>query len=279
MGGSLGRALVQAGTCKQVRALVRNGHAAKEVVGLGAADLAGTDARKLLEGADLVVLATPVLTIEAQIATLHPFMKARSVITDMGSVKRGVVQAMEQLPPHIHPVGGHPMCGKETRGIQASDPDLFRDKVWVVTPLERSTPGAVALVKKLATSVGAKPLAMNAEDHDSVAACISHLPYLLASTLVGVAEDASISQPGVWQLASSGFRDTSRVAACNLRMMMDILISNRDNLVAFLQMARNRIDRFMRLLEDGDAVALESELGPIRKRRSAMFPNNGKPLP
>ncbi len=278
MGGSLGRALVRAGACKQVRALVRNGEAAKEAVVLGAADLAGTDPGRLLGGAELVVLATPVLTIEEQVSTVHEFMKTPAVLTDMGSVKRGVVHAMEKLPPHLHPVGGHPMCGKETPGIQASDPDLFKNKVWVLTPLKRSCPQALALVEDLAISVGAKPLLMNADDHDAIAACISHLPYLLASTLVGVAEDASLANPGVWDLASSGFRDTSRVAAGDLKMMMDILLSNRDNLVAFLNMARNRIDRFMTLLEDGDASTLKSELCRIRKRRAAMFRDNGNPV-
>jgi prephenate dehydrogenase len=279
MGGSLGRGLVQASACKQVRALVRRGFAAKEAVSCGAADVAGTDPRTLLEGADLVVLATPVLTIEEQIATLPEFIKDTAVVTDMGSVKRGVVHAMEQLPSHMHPVGGHPMCGKETRGIQASDPDLFRNKIWVITPLKRSTPDALALVRELAISVGARPVIMNAEDHDNIAACISHLPYLLASTLVGVAEEASYKQPGVWDLASSGFRDTSRVAAGDLKMMMDILVSNRDNLATFLRMARTRIDRFLHLLEDGDSAALKDELTPIGKRRSAMFQDNGKPVP
>jgi prephenate dehydrogenase len=276
MGGSLGKALIEARACKEVRAVVRRPEAALEAVAAHAAHIADSDPEKLVADSDLVVLATPVRTIEKQVARLGRFMKTGAVMTDLGSVKRGVVRVMEELPGHVSAIGGHPMCGKEKPGLSAADADLFRGKTWVLTPVERPESHAMKLASELATAVGARVVVMDAGDHDMIAACISHLCYLLASTLVGVAEDTSRSLPDVWTLASSGFRDTSRVAAGDLTMMMDIIASNRDNVCTMLSKARDRIDELMKLIETGDEQKLREDLSKVRKRRSAMFQNDGQ---
>jgi prephenate dehydrogenase len=271
MGGSLGKALVRAAACRQVNGLVRREAAAKEAVAVGAAHIAGTDPQLLLGEADLVVLATPARTIEEQISTLFPFMKTGAVITDMGSVKRNIMTAMEQLPSHIEAVGGHPMCGKETPGLQASDPDLFRGKVWVLVRATQTNPPALGLVEELVRTVGAQPLFMAADDHDLTAACVSHLPYLLAATLVAVAEETARERPEVWTLASSGFRDTSRVAGGDLTMMMDILAANRDSVLQMLEKAQRIIKGFTRSMAGQDESGLHKALSDIHDRRASMF--------
>jgi prephenate dehydrogenase len=271
MGGSLGKALVNGGACRQVRGLVRHQAAAQLAVAVGAVHLAGTDPQELLGETDLVVFATPVRTIERQIATLHPFMKTGAIITDMGSVKQNIMQAMEQLPPHIGAVGGHPMCGKETPGLQASDPDLFRDKAWVLIRPNQTHPEALELIEEMVTVVGAQPLLMRADDHDLIAACVSHLPYLLAATLVAVAEETALEKPDVWNLASSGFRDTSRVAGGDLTMMMDILAANRDSVIQMLETAQRIIEAFTRSMVDNDEAGLREALSHVHDRRTSMF--------
>ncbi len=271
MGGSLGKALVKARACKEVRLAVRRPEAAQKAVAVNAAHVADSDPERLVRDSDLVVLATPVRTIEKQVADLGRCMKSGAVLTDMGSVKRGIVRAMEELPGHVSAIGGHPMCGKETSGLDAADPDLFRGKTWVLTPTTRPAAHATKLASDLATTVGARVVTMDADDHDMIAACISHLCYLLASTLVGVAEDTAGNLPDVWTLASSGFRDTSRVAAGDLTMMMDIIAANRDNVCTMLSRARNRIDDLMKLIEHGDEQTLREGLSRVRERRSAMF--------
>ncbi len=271
MGGSLGKALVSAGACRQVTGLVRREAAAQEAVALGAAHFAGTDPQALLGDADLVVFATPVRTIEQQISTLLPFMKTGAVITDMGSVKRNILKAMEQLPAHIGAIGGHPMCGKETSGLQASDPNLFRGKIWVLVRANQTVPQALGLVEELVRIVGAQPLFMAAEDHDLTAACVSHLPYLLAAALVAVAEETARERPEVWSLASSGFRDTSRVAGGDLTMMMDILAANRDSVLQMLEKAQETIKGFTRSMTNHDEAGLRKALSHIRDRRASMF--------
>ncbi len=162
MGGSLGKALVNGGACRQVRGLVRRQAAAREAVAVGAAHIAGTDPQLLIGDADLVVFATPVRTIERQIATMHPLMKTGAIITDMGSVKRNIMQAMAELPSHFGAVGGHPMCGRETPGLEASDPGLFLGKTWVLVQSERRDPEALAVIEEMIKVVGAQPLLMSA---------------------------------------------------------------------------------------------------------------------
>lgn len=271
MGGSLGKALIRSRACKEVRAAVRRDEAAEECVSTGAAHVADTNHERLVNDSDLIVISTPVRTIERQVLDLGKYMKPGGVVTDMGSVKRGIVRAMEELPPYVSAVGGHPMCGKETSGIDAADPDLFQGKVWVLTPLKHPDHNAAQLVTELASSVGARTVTMNAEDHDAIAACISHLCYMLAATLVGVAEDTSEELPDVWTLASSGFRDTTRVAGVDLTMVMDIIGANRDNVSTMLTRARDRIDNLLRLLENEDEKSLREELSKVRKRRTAMY--------
>jgi len=140
MGGSLGKALVRGGACREVRALVRRDQAAAQAVAVRAAHRAGTDPEHMLESADVAVLAAPVRTIERQVTELNRFMKPGAVVTDMGSVKTGIVKVMDTLPDHLHAVGGHPMCGKEESGLAAADPDLFQDRVWILTPSKKTDP-------------------------------------------------------------------------------------------------------------------------------------------
>jgi prephenate dehydrogenase len=271
MGGSLGMALVRAGACREVRAIVRREEATEAALAAGAAHRADTRPEKLLADADLLVLATPVRTIQEQVSQMARYLKDGAVLTDLGSVKRNVIQAMADLPPHIHPVGGHPMCGKEVSGLDAADPDLFHDHVWVVTPLDRTPSLAMALVGEMVEVLGARPVIMAAQTHDTIVACISHLPYMLATALVSVAEDVSADLPAVWTLAAGGFRDTSRIAASDVTMMMDILAANNDQVRTMLVRARDSIQEFIDLLESGDLGTLSRKVQVTRDRRRGMF--------
>lgn len=273
MGGSLGKALVRTAACRQVRALVRRPNIARAAVAWEAAHIAATDPESVLRDADVVVFATPVRTIERQIKELQGLFKTGAVITDMGSVKGHIVEAMEGLPRGVHAVGGHPMCGKEVSGLPASDGNLFHGKTWVIVPLRNTDSDALDTVTQLVNAVGARMVIMTPEDHDEEVACVSHLPYLLASTLVTIAEEVGQGKPGVWDLASSGFRDTSRVAAGDLTMMLDILDSNRENILRMLGQARLHIGTLMELLANHDEEGLRKVLSDARARRAGMFTN------
>jgi len=267
----MGKALVRGGACREVRALVRRPMSAHQTVASAAAHIAGTDAQQILGDAHVVVFATPVRTIAKQIVSLQRYLKPGAVVTDLGSVKRGVVKVMEDLPAGIHAVGGHPMCGKEKSGLAAADPDLFLNKVWVMVPLKNSNSGSLKLIQEMVGAVGARAVTMNPEDHDAVVACVSHLPYLLATTLVSVAEETSKDQPFLWDLASTGFRDTSRVAAGDLTMMMDIMAANRANITESLEKALRHLEALRQSLADGDEKILRNLFSYARERRLKLF--------
>jgi prephenate dehydrogenase len=279
MGGSLGKALVHTGASKEVRALGRRADFARTAKAHGAAHVAGVDPQEILGDADLVVFATPVRTIEHQIRELHPFMKTGAVVTDMGSVKGPIVEAMEQLPLEIAAVAGHPMCGKEVSGLEVADATLFEGKTWAVVPTKNTNSRAMNLVTQLVTTTGARMVLMSPEDHDESVAGASHLPYLLASTLVSVAEALGRDQPGVWELASSGFRDTSRVAGGDLTMMLDIIASNSTNIVRALGQAQQHMSALIELIANQDEEGLRKLLSKARERRIGMFTDHCQTLP
>jgi len=269
MGGSFGMALRRAGVVREVIGVVRRPEAAPEAVALGAVDRATLDGPSAVAVADVVILCTPVRTIIRQIGELGSHLRPGTVLTDMGSTKRAICRAMESLPEGVQPVGAHPMCGKEQAGIKAADPDLFRDRIWVVSPLPRSSPEAVRVVEALGQAVGSRVIRLDPARHDQLVAAISHLPYLLSCALVASADALAQHDPDVWTLAASGFRDTSRLAASDVRMMLDILLTNREPVLAMVERLQADLGALADRLRRGDEVGLMAELEHIRAIRSA----------
>jgi prephenate dehydrogenase len=221
--------------------------------------------------ADMVVLATPVRTIIGMLPQVGDLVKPSCVVMDLGSTKSAVVQAMANLPDHVQPVGGHPMCGKETSGLETAEPDLYEGRVFVLTPLDRTAQAAQDLAGELVEAIGGRPMLLGAERHDQLVAAVSHLPYLLACALVGAAEELGQADDLAWQLTASGFRDTSRLAASEVSMMLDILLTNRAAVLETLGTAEAQLGHLARLVREGDVDRLRSALDAIQSRRRALF--------
>ncbi|MBC7235879.1 MAG: prephenate dehydrogenase/arogenate dehydrogenase family protein [Chloroflexi bacterium] len=230
-----------------------------------------TDLAEGVGHADVVVLCTPVNDIIAKIKGIGALLKPGCVLMDVGSTKRAICAAMETLPEHVQPVGGHPMCGKETSGLTMAEPSLYQDKVFVLTPLERTSPQALGLAYELVQAVGARPLLLDPARHDRLVAIISHLPYMMAVALVNAADALARQDPLAWTLAAGGFRDTSRVAGGSVPMMMDILLTNREPVLGTLCQAREQIDKLINCLERGDDVELQALLEAARRRRTEVY--------
>jgi prephenate dehydrogenase len=253
MGGSLGMALRAGPTCASVTGSDRVAETCAQAIALGAVDSAFPDARDAVHQADMVILATPVRSIVRLLGELAPTFRAGAVVMDLGSVKSPIVAAMAGLPPHVQPIGGHPMCGKERAGLAAADPGLFRNAVFCLAPLERTSAETVAMARDLVAAVGARPLFIESRRHDRLVAVSSHLPYLMAAALTATAAETGAGDDLLWQLAASGFRDTSRLAGSDIDMMMDILLTNRDNVVGAARRAAQQLE------ELADAIAREDE--------------------
>ncbi len=267
MGGSL--ALALRGKCRELVGVDTNPEVLASALERGVVDRAATfeEARVC----DVLVLAAPVRGILAQLAELQrlPDLYPPVAVLDLGSTKAEIVQAMADLPDGYDPIGGHPMCGKEVSGLAYADSTLFHNKVFVLVPIARTSARALALARALVVAVGARPWVLAADVHDQLAALSSHLPYMAAAALVRTAQAAGDEQ--VWKMASSGFRDTSRLGASDVTMMLDILLTNRGPLLETLTHYRDELETLMRLLEAGEADALRAHLGAIQAERRRRF--------
>ena len=212
------------------------------------------DPAEILPEAEVVILATPVhaiLELIKQLPGLHP---GSPIVLDLGSTKTDVLRAMEKLPSRFDPLGGHPMCGKEMPGFENAEADIFQGAAFAFTPLERTSTAARFFAEQLASAVGARALWLDPGTHDQWSAATSHLPYLVASTLVG----STPSQ--VKPLVGSGFRSTTRIAGTPASIMLDVLETNRENVLAQLEKLLQVLKEYQELLSSGDYAALKSIL-------------------
>jgi prephenate dehydrogenase len=270
MGGSLAGAL--RGQCQAVVGVARRPETIEAGLALGLIDRGTTDLASGVRDADAVILATPVRVILRQLDQIGPLLSEGCLLMDLGSTKAQIVAQMEKLPDHVQPLGGHPMCGKEVSGITAADPALYQDRTFILTPLPRTLASSLALGQALAKAVGAQPLVLDGGRQDFLVATMSHLPYLLACTLVSTADRLTSPDPAAWDIVAGGFRDTSRVAGSDVTMMLDILMTNRVEVLKALETCGNQLRRLARLLEIGDEEELRTLLTTIRAKRKEMFP-------
>jgi prephenate dehydrogenase len=272
MGASLAMDLTQNRICREVRGVARRTATVLDAFFARAVDLATNDVHTGVMGADIVILATPVRTIIDQIHEIAPTLWPGTIVMDMGSTKSTICAALDQLPAHVQPIGGHPMTGKETAGFEAAELNLYRDATWVLSPLTRTTSETVALSQELVEAVGARPVVLPPERHDRLVATISHLPFLAASALVHTVSEVGKSDAKVWELAAGGFRDSSRVAASDTRMFLDILMTNQPAVLAQLDHYIEHLSEMRRLLADDNEAELAAKLAISQAARSQWKP-------
>jgi len=201
---------------------------------VGALDQVMHTPQHAAEGADLIILATPLLAIRKMLEEIAPVVSPQAVITDTGSTKTEVMRwADELLPDHEGFVGGHPMAGKTETGPQAADGKLFDNARWIIVPNTRSSERAINAVLWIAETVGAKSMFMDASEHDAYVAAISHMPMLAATAMFSM-ERASDAWPELSLLAAGGFRDTTRLAGTDPAMAFDIAVTNREHTIHWL---------------------------------------------
>ena len=271
MGGSLALALKGRRACREVIGIPRRAATLAEGIERGIVDRGTTDLAAGVAEADIVVLAMPVRTILAALPQVGAALPAGSLLIDLGSTKGRISQALNALPEAVHVCPAHPMCGKEVAGLEAADADLYIGKNFCVSPLPRTAAPALALTEQLITAVGARPRRMDPRRHDRLVAVGSHLPYLLALALVRTAEEVANEDTLLWDLVASGFRDTSRLAASDVRMMLDVLMTNGPAITEAIERFREHLDALDRLLCAGDEAALQRALEAAAIRRNAAF--------
>jgi prephenate dehydrogenase len=270
MGGSLAGAL--RGQCREVVGVARRAGTVETASKLGLVDWATTDVAEGVRRADIVILATPVRVIMRQLAELGPLLPEGCLLMDLGSTKAQIMGEMARLPGHVQPLGGHPMCGKESSGIEVADLELYRGCTFILCPLPRTSKKALSLGRKLAEATGAHPLVLDGKRQDFLVGTVSHLPYLLACALVATADATTSADPAAWEIVAGGYRDTSRVAGSDVTMMLDILLTNREEVLKAVGAYQVQLASLARALEAGDDGELREILGTIREKRREMFP-------
>lgn len=252
MGGSLAMALQ--GKCAALLGVDVDPQTVEQALRRKIVHQASDQLEAILPEADVIILATPVrsiLSVLQQLPRVHP---GQAVVMDLGSTKREIIRQMETLPQRFEPVGGHPMCGKEQGSLINAESTLFQDATFVLTPLERTTPRARSVAEQIVQAVGANSIWLDAELHDRWAAATSHLPYLAANALAAsIPTEARV-------LVGPGLRSTTRLAPSSLPMMLDILTTNRDNVLESLRRFRQVMDQLEAALLNDQQEALQSLL-------------------
>jgi prephenate dehydrogenase len=236
----------------------------------GIVDAATDDLRAGVAEADAVILAAPVQAIIALVqGRIGSYLRSNTLLIDIGSTKEDICQVMGMLPIGVQAVGGHPMTGKESSGIEASDATLYHNRPFVLCPTRRTTPAGRLRALALVDALGAVPIEMDSHKHDRVVAAISHLPYLLSAALVATVAQEGQKDDSVWRLAAGGFRDMSRLAASDLDMMYDILSTNTEAVATMLALFRMQLAMIeARLISEENGKLLEL-LQPVREARLA----------
>ncbi len=268
MGGSLGMALRNRKLSGEVTGIFRDENKIEAARELGAVDTGTTDVRAGLKGAELVIIGTPVGVTISLIEEIMPFLEPGCIITDLGSTKLKLTKEVEKiLPPNLYFIGGHPMTGSEESGVEAANPYLLENAIYILTASSKTNINALQAIKLMVEETGAQSLVMEPEEHDLLVAAVSHLPHLTAAALVNTIPDTGADLKKALLLAAGGFRDTTRVAMSNPYMWKDICLSNREMILKCLNAFKGQIEIMESILSREDEDKIKEELEKARELR------------
>ncbi len=269
LGGSLGLAIKQRRLASRVVGYVRRQASVAECHKYGVVDEASTDLATVVTEADLVILCTPLGQMEALAKGMASSLKPGALVTDVGSVKLGVVQSLEPIirEAGAHFIGSHPMSGAEKTGVAAARADLFEKGVCVLTPLPGSSPPLIRNLEDFWTGVGARILRLSAEVHDDLVSRSSHLPHVVAAELANYVL-SPVHPPEQAIVCANGFRDTTRIASSSTEMWSDIALANQKNLRRVLGVFIEDLQEFCEALKNNDRKTVEEFFENARERRN-----------
>ncbi len=255
---SMAHAMRKHGLADEISGTARSAETRDVVRDLGFCDAVYDTAAEAVAGADLVVLAVPVGAMEAVAKEIGPHLAPGATVTDVGSVKRAVVDAVEpHMPDGIHFIPGHPIAGTEHSGPKAGFSTLFQGKYTLVTPLPGSDAEAVDRLTRYWQAMGARVEAMDIDRHDLVLVVTSHAPHLIAYTMVGVADDLErVTDSEVIQYSTGGFRDFTRIAASDPTMWRDVFLNNKAATLEILGRFTEELFALQRAIRTGDGDQL-----------------------
>ncbi|MBK8508873.1 MAG: prephenate dehydrogenase/arogenate dehydrogenase family protein [Candidatus Competibacteraceae bacterium] len=272
IGGSLARALREKGEVAEVVGCGRNQDNLRAAVELGVVDRYDTDPARAVADADMVVVAVPLGAIEPVVRAIVPHLAAEAVITDVGSAKGSVVADIERIYGRIPAnfVPGHPIAGTEKSGVEASFATLFQKRRVILTPLAETAASAHQRVKRMWELTGAEVIDMGVRHHDAVLAATSHLPHMLAYTLVDTLARLD-DRAEIFRYAAGGFRDFSRIASSDPKMWHDICVANREQLLEMIALFGADLERLAAAIRNDDRAAILNTFERAKRARDNLY--------
>jgi len=272
IGGSLARALKQVGEVGEVMGCGRGEVNLQAAVRLGVVDRYDTDPARAVAGADVVVVAVPLGAMEAVLRAIVPHLEPDTVVTDVGSAKSSVIADVERVYGRIpsHFVPGHPIAGTEQSGVEASFATLFQRRRVILTPLAETAAAAHHLIRRMWELTGAEVVDMGVRHHDAVLAATSHLPHLLAYTLVDTLARLD-DRAEIFRYAAGGFRDFTRIASSDPTMWHDICVANREQLLEMMTLFNTELARLAEAIRNDDRAAILSTFQRAKRARDNLY--------
>ena len=273
IGSSLARAMARGRLAGSIVGCARSEATRAKALELGLAEAMFADPAEAVEGADLVIFCAPVGAYADLARAVGPHLAAGAIVTDVGSVKQAVIRDIgPHVPQGVHFVPGHPIAGTEHSGPEAGFAGLFEDRWCILTPPPGTDRHAVERVTRLWEGCGSMVEIMEPEHHDKVLAITSHLPHLIAYSIVGTATDLEESERAeVVKFSASGFRDFTRIAASDPIMWRDIFLNNREAVLEMLQRFNEDITAFQRAIRWGEGEVLEKRFRETRALRDGVI--------
>lgn len=271
IGGSLGLALKEKKANFKIVGIDKQ-EIIEKAIARGAIDEGTVNLKEGIEEADIVIIATPVKTILNLLTQINPFLKKGCIVTDTGSTKKQIVEkANEVLSKDVFFIGGHPMAGSEEYGIDSANSHLFQDKTYILTPTKKSNLIAIEKISSLIKMIGGKRLILNSLEHDRIVGTVSHLPQIMAVSLVNMVSELvrKENNNNYFKAVGEGFKDMTRIASSPYKIWEDICDTNQENILEMIQEFRN----YLEVIEDklkNDPSSLKEEFQKASKLREAL---------
>ena len=274
IGGSFAKGIKEAGLCELMMGYGKNKDNLQMGVALGVIDSFSTSMEEAVTDSDLILLGVPLGAMQSVLEEMKPFLKPNAIITDVGSAKMSVIEAVEAAFGHIPAqfVAGHPIAGKEKSGVTAATADLFVEHRVILTPTEETDSEALQTVENLWKALGAIVTSMKPDYHDEVLAATSHLPHLLAFSLVDMLNEHH-ELGNVFQYTAGGFRDFTRIASSDAVMWRDISVSNSKAIAKWLKNYQQALSELIVKVENQDSEALFKVFEEARLARDTHIVN------
>ena len=270
IGGSLALDCKKKGLAATVSGFGRTEANLKKAVALGVIDEYHLSLEKTVRGADLVLLAGPVGSYPATVKEMLPFLSEEAIVTDVGSVKGEVVEALAPLLGERKFVPGHPIAGREKSGVEAAKEGLFKGARCILTPIPNTDPAALEKIRSLWEAVGSQVLFLEPGEHDVILGMMSHLPHVVAYALVNTALGAAEKREKLLSYSGGGFRDFTRIGASSPEMWKDICLSNRKAILAHLGAFEQTLSGLREMIKKGDGPGLLKAFEKSRTLREKL---------